>query len=116
MRRYRDFQQHLDELKARGLLQIVDRPIDKDSEMHPLVRWQFVGGIPEAERKAFLFTNVHDGRGRKFDMPVAVGAMAANREIYSVGMDTALENIAAKWDAAIANPIPPRMVTDALCQ
>jgi 4-hydroxy-3-polyprenylbenzoate decarboxylase len=115
MRRYRDLQQHLDELKKRGLLQIVDRAIDKDSEMHPLVRWQFVGGIPETERKAFLFTDVHDGRGRKYDMPVAVGAMAANREIYSVGMDAALPDIAAKWDHALANPVPPRMVEGALC-
>ena len=28
--------------------------------MHPLVRWQFRGGLPEAERKAFLFENVVD--------------------------------------------------------
>ncbi len=48
-------------------------------------------------------------------MPVAVGAMAANREIYSVGMDAPSPEIAAKWDNAIAHPIPPRMVDDAPC-
>ena len=47
--------------------------------MHPLVRWQFVGGMAEAERKAFLFTNVTDGLGRNYDIPVVVGAIAANR-------------------------------------
>ncbi len=42
-----DLQQHLAALEAAGLLVRVDRPIDKDSELHSLVRWQFVGGLPE---------------------------------------------------------------------
>ena len=45
---YPDLHDHLEELKRRGLLQVIDRPIDKDSELHPLVRWQFVGGMDEA--------------------------------------------------------------------
>ena len=80
-RGYRDLHDHLDALRAAGLLVEVDRPIDKDSQLHPLVRWQFVGGIDEPQRKAFLFTNIVDGLGRKYDMPVVVGAIAANREI-----------------------------------
>ena len=60
----------------------MQRPINKDTEMHPLVRWQFRGGIPEAERKAFLFENVVDSTGRKYDIPVAVGILASNRQIY----------------------------------
>ena len=94
----------------RGLLLTIDRPIDKDAELHPLVRWQFVGGMDEAERKAFLFTNIIDGRGRKYDMPVVVGAIAANRAIYSVGMGAPVEEIQAKWDHAIAHPVAPRLV------
>ncbi len=50
-----DFQIHLARLEASGLLVRVDRPINKDTELHPLVRWQFQGGIPEDERRAFLF-------------------------------------------------------------
>ena len=115
-RGYRDLHEHLDALREQGLLLTIDRVIDKDAELHPLVRWQFVGGIDEAERKAFLFTNVVDGRGRKYDMPVVVGAIAANRAIYSIGMDASIENIATKWDHAIANPVPPRLVTTAPCQ
>jgi UbiD family decarboxylase len=114
-RGYRDLHEHLDALREQDLLLTIDRPIDKDAELHPLVRWQFVGGLDEAERKAFLFTNVTDGRGRRYDMPVVVGAIAANRAIYSVGMDAAVENIQAKWDHALANPVPPRLVTDAPC-
>src|SRR6266404_2479336 len=104
-RGYRDLHEHLEELKRRGLLLEIDRAVDKDAELHPLVRWQFVGGMDEAERKAFLFTNIVDGRGRKYDIPVVVGAIAANRAIYSVGMGAPLSGIQDKWDHAIAHPI-----------
>ena len=113
---YPDLHDHLQTLKQRGLLQVIDRPIDKDSELHPLVRWQFVGGMDEAERKAFLFTNIVNAQGRKYDIPVVVGALAANREIYSVGMGSSVEEIQARWDRAIANPIAPQMVDKAECQ
>jgi 4-hydroxy-3-polyprenylbenzoate decarboxylase len=113
---YPDFHDHLDELKRRGLLLVIDRPIDKDSELHPLVRWQFVGGMDEAERKAFLFTNIVNRQGRKYPIPVVVGALAANREIYSAGMGTTVEKIQEKWDHAMANPIPPRLVEQGVCQ
>ncbi|MGE0629755.1 MAG: UbiD family decarboxylase [Hyphomicrobiaceae bacterium] len=115
-RPYRDLHEHLDALREKGLLVTVDRRIDKDSEMHALVRWQFVGGLAEAERKAFLFTNIVDGKGRKYDIPVVVGALAANRAVYSVGMDAPVEEIQAKWDRAIEKPIPPAIVTEAPCQ
>ena len=115
-RGYPDLHEHLETLKQRGLLLTIDRPIDKDAELHPLVRWQFVGGIEEHERKAFLFTHVIDGRGRRYAFPVVVGALAANRAIYSAGMRAAVEEIQEKWDRAIANPIAPRIVGQAACQ
>ena len=49
---YPDFQDHLKSLGDAGLLHVVDEPVNKDTEMHPLVRWQFRGGIKEADRKA----------------------------------------------------------------
>src|SRR3990170_1000611 len=115
-RDYPDLHQHLEELKKRGLLHVVDRPIDKDSELHPLVRWQFVGGLDEPERRAFLFTNITNGRGRKYSIPVVVGAIAANRAIYSAGMSVPVDEIQAKWDRAIANPVAPRVVSEGVCQ
>ncbi len=115
-RRYADLHEHLQALKEQGLLLTIDRPIDKDAELHPLMRWQFVGGIEEHERKAFLFTHVIDGRGRKYEFPVVVGALAGNRRIYGVGMGAPLDEIQARWDHAIANPIPPREVETACCQ
>ena len=112
---YADLHEHLRTLDKAGLLVTVDRRIDKDTEMHPLVRWQFRGGIEEKDRKAFLFTNVVDAKGKKYDIPVVVGALAANREIYRLGMGCALESINETWTRAIANPIAPRIVEDAPC-
>src|SRR6267142_694637 len=115
-RGYADLHEHLEALRKAGLLITVDRPINKDTEMHPLVRWQFRGGIAERDRKAFLFTHVVDSKGRKYDIPVVVGALAASREIYRLGMGCELEKINETWSRAMANPIEPRLVRDAPCQ
>ena len=114
-RAYPDLHDHLESLERAGLLIRVDREINKDTEMHPLVRWQFRGGIPESERKAFLFTNVVDSKGKRFDIPVVVGALAASREIYRMGLGCELDQIAATWTRATANPIPPNIVENAPC-
>src|SRR5271165_6747488 len=111
-----DFQDHLARLEADGLLRRIDRAINKDTELHPLVRWQFQGGLHENERRAFLFTNVVDSSGRRYDAPVAVGALAASAEIYAVGMGRPVEAIGDAWLHAIANPIPPVHVKTAPCQ
>src|SRR5580704_10491807 len=111
-----DLQEHLADLEAKGLLVRIDHPVDKDTELHPLVRLQFIGGIPEAERRAFLFTNVVDATGARYDIPVVVGAIAASAEIYSLGMRRPVDEIGAGWLAAISNPIPPVRVTAPPCQ
>jgi UbiD family decarboxylase len=116
MKNYPDLHEHLRALERAGLLITVDRPINKDTEMHPLVRWQFRGGIAERDRKAFLFKNVVDSKKRKYDIPVVVGALAASREIYRLGMNCALDKINETWNRAVANPIAPNVVTEALCQ
>ena len=111
-----DFQEHLADLEAKGLLVRIDRPINKDTELHPLVRWQFLGGVPEDKRRAFLFTNVIDGKGRRYDMPVVVGALAASPEIYAVGMGKTVAEIGDAWMRAIDNPIAPVAVSSPACQ
>src|SRR5947208_14441321 len=110
-----DFQEHLADLEASGLLVRIDRPINKDTELHPLVRWQFLGGVPEDKRRAFLFTDVRDAKGRRYDMPVVVGALAASPQIYAVGMGKPVEEIGDAWMRAIANPIPPVAVKAPRC-
>ncbi len=103
-RPYPDLHDHVRALEKAGQLIRVDRPINKDTEMHPLVRWQFRGGIEEKDRKAFLFTNVTDCKGRKYDIPVLVGGLAANREIYRIGIGCEFAEIDARWVKAAQQP------------
>src|ERR1700674_2826076 len=111
-----DFQEHLANLEAAGLLVRIDRAVNKDTELHPLVRWQFQGGLEESERRAFLFTNVVGADGRRFDMPVAAGALSASAQIYALGMGRPIADIGRAWTEAIAHPLPPVVVTAPPCQ
>ncbi|HEX2385246.1 MAG TPA: UbiD family decarboxylase, partial [Candidatus Binatia bacterium] len=113
---YRDLHEWLGALEAKGYLHRISRRIDKDTEMHPLARLQF-RGLPERERKGWLFEDVVDVRGRRYDMPVALAVMAPSRSVYALGMGVdSPEEIPAKWAAAQTHPIPPRIVSSALCQ
>ena len=71
---------------------------------------------PKRQRRAFLFTNVTDGAGRRYDIPVAVGALAASPEIYAVGMGRPVAEIGDGWNDAVAHPIPPQVVASGACQ
>jgi 4-hydroxy-3-polyprenylbenzoate decarboxylase len=115
-RRYRDLHEHLDELERRGLLVRVQRPIIKETELHPLVRWQYRGGIPESQRKAWLFENVVDVKGKRYDIPVVVGALAATPEIYALGLGCAVEEIGAVWEQVLAHPLLPQPVASGRAQ
>ncbi|HEY3166294.1 MAG TPA: UbiD family decarboxylase, partial [Candidatus Binatia bacterium] len=103
---YRDLHEWLNALESKGFLNRIQRPINKDTEMHPLVRLQF-RGLTEPERKGWLFDKVTDVSGRTYDMPVALAVMAPSRAVYALGMgvDSPAE-IPAKWAAAQIRPIP----------
>ncbi len=115
-RAYPDLHDHVLALHRAGRLVVVDEPINKDNEMHPLVRWQYRGGIPEAERKAFLFTQPTDGKGAHYDSSVLVAGLAANPDVYRIGFGRPLAEIGDAWVKALAAPLEPRLVTDAPCQ
>ncbi len=106
-RGYPDLHDHLEQLEREGLLIRVKEPVDKDQEMHPLVRWQFRGGIKEKDRKAFLFEQPVDAKGKRYDIPVAIGILAANRRIYGIGLGTDPTKVNQLWAQAKANPVPP---------
>ena len=113
---YPDLHQHVLELWRKDLLLVIDEPINKDTEMHPLVRWQYRGGIAEKDRKAFLFTNPTDGKGRTFSASVLVAGLAATPDVYRTGFGKPLEKIGETWINAIANPVAPKVVDTAPCQ
>ncbi|MBI4523979.1 MAG: UbiD family decarboxylase [Deltaproteobacteria bacterium] len=107
----KDVREHLAALESAGLLVRINREINKDTQLHPLVRLQF-RGVAESDRRAFLFTNVTDGHGRRFDIPVAVCHLAGSQAIYALGMQCDPAKITKKWAEAIKNPIDPVSVTN----
>ncbi len=106
---YNDLREHVAALEAKGKLVRVKREINKDTELMPLVRWQF-RGLPEKDRKAFLFEKVIDAKGKKYDMPVLVASHAASRDVYAIGMMCQPEEITEKWAKAELNPMEPVIV------
>lgn len=112
---YRDLREYIAELEKKNLLWRIKSPINKETELIPLVRWQF-RGLPEEQRRAFLFENVTDVKGKKYNIPVLVGALAGSREIYAMGMGCKPEEISEKWLDAQLHPIPPEMVTKGAAQ
>ncbi|MBI4317168.1 MAG: UbiD family decarboxylase [Chloroflexi bacterium] len=106
---YRDLREYVEVLEANGKLVRVKKEISKDSELMPLVRWQF-RGLPEEQRKAFLFENVVDAKGKRYDMPVLVACHAASADVYALGMQCTTKDIMEKWTQAQLHPNEPKMV------
>ena len=82
---YKSLSDYVQVLEREGLLIRITKAINKDTEMHPLVRWQF-RGLDEEQRKAFLFENIYDDKGEKYDIPVLIGGLAASQRIYALGL------------------------------
>ncbi|MBI4296448.1 MAG: UbiD family decarboxylase [Chloroflexi bacterium] len=106
---YKDLREYIRLLEQKAKLVRIKREINKDTELHPLVRWQF-RGLPERERKAFLFESVTDVKGRKYGIPVLVAAHAPSTEIYAMAMMTTPEDIMEKWEQAQLHPVKPKIV------
>lgn len=107
---YKDLRDYLEHLERAEKLRRVKRPINKDTELHPLVRWQF-RGLDEEERTGFLFENLTGLKGLSYPSRVATAIMAPSREVYAMGMMCSPSEISQKWSAAYAHPIEPRLVT-----
>ena len=93
---YRDLRDYIAELDKRDLLQVVDAPVCKDTELVPLVRLQF-RGLPEAERRAFWFKQVTDQRGRNFDASVVLGSLGCSRAVYAAALGVEADGTGARW-------------------
>src|SRR5688572_11453452 len=106
---YKNLQEYIEALDREGLLFRVKRPINKDTEMHPLVRWQF-RGLREEERRAFYFEEVYDSKGKKYDMPVLVGGLAASQRIYALGLNCKESKVEETWSRALEKPLEPVLV------
>lgn len=112
---YLDLHDHVKVLEKNGLLRRISQPIDKNTELHPLVRLQF-RGLEEKQRKAFLFENVTDCNKTRYGFPVLAGGIAASRDMYALGMQCEVSQIVEKWQRAAVQPVAPVEVTNARCQ
>jgi len=109
MEYYKDLREYLQVLEKKGKLRRVLKRINKDTELAPLVRWQF-RGLPESERTGFLFENLTDGKGKKYNCRVATSVIAATREVYSLAMKCDETEIHNRWRQAYQHPQPARLV------
>ncbi|MDP6620302.1 MAG: UbiD family decarboxylase, partial [Nitrospinota bacterium] len=107
---YRDLREYISTLEENDLLYRISEPVNKDTELMPLVRWQF-RGLPENRRKAFLFERATDSRGRTYESPVAVAVTAVSQKMYALGMSCTEGETAERWVEARQNPLPPETVS-----
>ena len=110
---FRDLREFISLLDQTGNLHRISARIEKNSELMPLVRWQYQG-LPDSQRKAFLFENVTDPQGRNYNCRVAVGVLGASRKIYRMALGADDRDgpggVAKRWNHALSHPIPPRLV------
>ena len=112
---YHDLREYLSELEKRNLLTTVDRKIQLETELMPLVRLQYKG-LPEKERKGFLFTNVYDSTGKHYDAGVTTGVLASSIDVYAAGMECGPDEVPERFTKAIERPIDPKVVKEGKCQ
>ncbi len=110
---FRDLRDFISLLEETGNLHRISARIEKNSELMPLVRWQYQG-LPDNQRKAFLFDNVTDPQGRSYDCSVAVGVLGASRSIYKMALgleeNSGPGEVAERWNRALSHPIASRIV------
>ncbi len=81
----KDLRNHLELLENNSKLFRINRPTVLQTELASLVRLQY-RGLTEEDRHGFLFENVVDIRGRKYDTRVATGIYASSLQIYALGI------------------------------
>jgi len=115
---YKDVREYLSYLEKEGKLTIVDIPVDKNTELTPLVRLQY-RGLAEEERRGFLFTKVLNGTSEMREISkVATGIYASSTHIYAMGLkaEPTNEAIRRKWEEALLHPVKTRTVSEAPVQ
>ena len=82
---YPSLREYVQTLESRGKLFRIQREVCRETELHPLVRWQF-RGLPEHERHAFLFAKVSSvtAEGFKISPDDALGVYKATLKSYTL--------------------------------
>jgi 4-hydroxy-3-polyprenylbenzoate decarboxylase len=106
---FQNLREHIENLDEAGLLYRIKSRVCKDTELMPVVRWQY-RGLVERDRKAFIFDSVVGTKGEKYEIPVGVSLIGASRDVYAKGMMCKPEEILEKWTQALLKPIEPQIV------
>lgn len=106
---YIDLREFLRVLDEKGKLVRVRRPVVRETELMPLYRLQF-RGLPDEQRKAFLFENVVGINGDKFEGTMACGVYGASQDIFALGMGCRFNEVRDRWFDALNHPMEPQMV------
>jgi UbiD family decarboxylase len=106
---FTDFREYLEALDQRGWLRHISQPVDKDRELHPLVRWQY-RGVDEQTRFGFLFESVTDRGGRKLTGRVASSVIAAHRNMYALALGCPLDKVHERWRQGLREPMATKTV------
>ena len=109
---FKDLREFLTALEGIGKLQRITREINKDTELHPIVRWNF-RGLPESERFGFMFENLTGIHGERYKGGVASAVVAPCLESYALALGCAANRkaIIDRWAQAYKQPIPTRTVS-----
>ena len=113
---YADLRAFIQELEKHGKLYRWRRPVNKDSELMPLMRLQY-RALSDESRQAFLYENVTDAKGGRYEMKVVTGVYGASRKILALGMGCEEpEEIYEKWRHALAHLTEPVIVDRGVAQ
>ncbi len=104
-----DLREYIAGLEKQGLLYRVGRQVCKDTELMPMVRWQY-RGLPENQRKGFLFEKVTDAKGRAYDAQVAVSLLGASEAVYAAALKADPRKIVEIWNRALEEQLPPTLI------
>ncbi|MEM4408857.1 MAG: UbiD family decarboxylase, partial [Candidatus Caldarchaeum sp.] len=111
---YKDIREFIQALETNNRLIRVGMRVNKDTELMPLVRLQF-RGLPEEERKGFLFENVVDSKGKKYRGSCATSLLGSTHN-YALGLKCSMDEIRDKWMRALEEPIEPKIVSWGPCK
>jgi len=94
---FADLRQYLTRLEEKGKLHRFKGEVVKETR-----------GVPEDQRKSFLFENVVGVKGRRYGNRVLMGC-PASREILALGLGCSPEQIKEKWSQACLHPVEPEI-------
>ncbi len=98
---YKDLREYLKALEVRGKLHHVKKEVDPDWEVAAVMRRVFQR-IPRERRPAVMFERI-----KGHDIPLVAGILGASPEVYTLALETTVDQVADKWRRAQTHPIPP---------